>query len=318
MGIRYLNNNEINRNKWDEAISVSFNGNVYAYSWFLDEACYTWDALVEDDYDRVMPLPICKKMGIQVIYMPELIENLGVFSTTKLNDTVVTNFINKIPLEFKYVMLRLNKYCSVETDNFETKWIQKKKIDLISDYEKIKQNTNKRLLEKVTLAEQRGFTFSETIKPIEYFEFLRNNKPPFRHKKSETRFEKIVTETFKRGAASMWGIYNPKGVLCTASLIHNKLHNSIVPSHNSIVLMIHSNKQCAEEEMEEILIFNYVKKNSSTSSTLEVNRIISNSELLVARNFISNNSDYIELVRTPKNFIARNSYNLLFKNDIKQ
>ena len=40
----------------------------------------TWDALVEDDYVSVMPLPYRKKMGVTYIFPPTMTQQLGVFS----------------------------------------------------------------------------------------------------------------------------------------------------------------------------------------------------------------------------------------------
>ena len=66
--IRYLKNHEINTEKWDECIMNAFNGIVYAYSWYLDIVHETWDALIEGDYERVMPLPVSEKCGVSYIF----------------------------------------------------------------------------------------------------------------------------------------------------------------------------------------------------------------------------------------------------------
>ena len=47
----------IDKKHWDDCISKSFNGNVYAWSWYLDIVHPKWEALVENDYERVMALP---------------------------------------------------------------------------------------------------------------------------------------------------------------------------------------------------------------------------------------------------------------------
>jgi len=47
--IKHLKNSEIDIALWDECISKSFNGLVYAYSFYLDVVCPNWEALVFED-----------------------------------------------------------------------------------------------------------------------------------------------------------------------------------------------------------------------------------------------------------------------------
>jgi hypothetical protein len=47
--IKYLRQDEINVDKWDQCISHSVNGMIYAFSWYLDIVNNRWEALVEGD-----------------------------------------------------------------------------------------------------------------------------------------------------------------------------------------------------------------------------------------------------------------------------
>jgi len=60
--IDYLLHSDIDKMKWDACIQKAFNGNIYALSWYLDVVHEGWEALVEDDYVRVMPLTGNKSM----------------------------------------------------------------------------------------------------------------------------------------------------------------------------------------------------------------------------------------------------------------
>ena len=66
--IKYLKYEHIDKEKWDECIEQSFNGVIYAYSWFLDVVCEEWEALVEGDYERVFPINFRKKAGVNIIF----------------------------------------------------------------------------------------------------------------------------------------------------------------------------------------------------------------------------------------------------------
>ncbi|HPS27467.1 MAG TPA: GNAT family N-acetyltransferase [Bacteroidales bacterium] len=106
--ISYVVYNELDKEKWNNCIARSVNGQVYAFSWYLDSTCEHWDALVEDDYRAVMPLPSRKKLGFFYIFPPTLTQQLGVFSDKEISASEVAAFIHAIPAKFKYVETLIN------------------------------------------------------------------------------------------------------------------------------------------------------------------------------------------------------------------
>ena len=64
--IQYFEHKKIDKRKWDATIAEC--GNIYAYSWYLDIVHPGWDALVEDDYQVVMPLTGGKKFGVNYLF----------------------------------------------------------------------------------------------------------------------------------------------------------------------------------------------------------------------------------------------------------
>lgn len=105
--IHYLKHHEINRQKWDDCIQRSFNRLVYAESWYLDIVAPSWEALVEDDYISVMPLPV-KRKGFHYLVQPKFIQQLGVFSTTYLTAEKIRQFMDVIPIKFILQDFNLN------------------------------------------------------------------------------------------------------------------------------------------------------------------------------------------------------------------
>ena len=77
--IQYIQNKEINKAKWDDSITESSNGLIYAYSWYLDTMSKNWDALVLNDYEAVLPLTWNKKYGVYYLYQPWFCASLGIF-----------------------------------------------------------------------------------------------------------------------------------------------------------------------------------------------------------------------------------------------
>ena len=68
-GIVYTKHTYIDKQKWDECILKSHNGLIYSTAAYLDSMAGSWDALILNDYEAVMPLPWRKKFGIQYIYI---------------------------------------------------------------------------------------------------------------------------------------------------------------------------------------------------------------------------------------------------------
>jgi len=106
--IKHLRHNEIDKELWNRVVYNAHNSNVCAYSWYLDVVCPGWDALVLDDYSAVMPITCNKKFGINYLYNPFFVQQLGVFSIQEITSTAIKNFIDKIPKLFKFIEINLN------------------------------------------------------------------------------------------------------------------------------------------------------------------------------------------------------------------
>jgi len=107
--IRYLRNQEIDRISWDTAIKNSANSLIYAQSWFLDIVSPGWEALIEGDYEFVMPLPVKKRMYLFYLIQPKFTQQLGVFSGKKVTSEKIEFFIRSIPSRFVWRDFNLNQ-----------------------------------------------------------------------------------------------------------------------------------------------------------------------------------------------------------------
>jgi len=108
--IKYITYQNINKEKWDKCILNSFNHLVYAEAWYLDIVCpEKWNALILNDYEAVMPLPLKSKMGLTYVQQPIWTQQLGVFSTLKITEKLTTAFLEAIPKKMAMVSLNLNE-----------------------------------------------------------------------------------------------------------------------------------------------------------------------------------------------------------------
>lgn len=174
--IKLLKHNKIDKTRWDNCINKSFNGNVYALSWYLDIVHPEWDALVENDYERVMPLTYSKKFGISYMFHPFFVQQLGVFSTSQLSKNDVDRFIKAIPQKYRLVRYKLNSYNKVD---YESDFIAKHRnveLDLIYDYQYLYNNYNNNTKRNLAKAENAGLSITRDINPEVIINLFRNNK----------------------------------------------------------------------------------------------------------------------------------------------
>ncbi|MBX7205048.1 MAG: hypothetical protein K1X81_06455 [Bacteroidia bacterium] len=123
--IRYLTHNEIDKSKWDSSLESCYNPLIYARSAYLDAVCDEWDALVMNDYDAMMPLPVRKKYGVYYVYQPFFCQQLGIFSKFLVSGFLVNKFLDALPDKFRYIDSQLNSACSM--DEYKNECISERK-----------------------------------------------------------------------------------------------------------------------------------------------------------------------------------------------
>ncbi len=157
--IQFLSRQDIDDAKWNRGIAEAFNGNIYAYSWYLDVVSPNWGALVADDYNYLFPLPIKKKFGVSYIIQPFFCQQLGLFSQRQITPELVDLFLDSIPDKFKYVYLNLNIHNKTQKHSTSTEKKVTYMLDLI-DYGRIYQEYNQNTRRNILRAHANG------IKPI--------------------------------------------------------------------------------------------------------------------------------------------------------
>jgi hypothetical protein len=105
MSIKYIHREHLDEEKYNQCIDSSLQSKIYAFSWYLDIVCDTWDVLVLNDYEAVMPIPWRKKYGIKYVYPPFWVLQLGVFSNEVIDEN---EFLTPLFNKFKFVELRMN------------------------------------------------------------------------------------------------------------------------------------------------------------------------------------------------------------------
>ena len=138
--IKYLQHEEINKEKWDDCINLSPQGLVYALSWYLDAVHPGWEALVENDYEAVFPITSGKKFGINYLYQPFFNQKLGAFSRNPGEYINIDLFLEAIPERFRYADINLNRANRITGKDFQVDMNTNIELDLSENPETIRNN----------------------------------------------------------------------------------------------------------------------------------------------------------------------------------
>lgn len=174
--IKYLQQKEINKKKWDDCIDKAPNGLIYAYSFYLDQMAKHWDALVVGDYEAVMPLTWNKKFGFYYLYQPAFTAQLGVFGKN-LDAAVTGNLVKKIPVKFRLIEISLNSGNFVDASplfNHSRNYI----LDLKKSYEQLVAAYRENHRRNITKAWQAGCQVRKDV-PVEAI--LKLNEDQLKH-----------------------------------------------------------------------------------------------------------------------------------------
>ena len=264
MKLLFVKNKDIDYKKWDDTIKKSYNGNVYAFSWYLDIVC-NWDAIITPDYKYLMPLPTSKKFLIKYAYTPVLIQQLGIFSNNQIDDKILNNFLNLAKKKYKYFDIKFNKYNDVTKLNIEKKENITHELDLIQNYSDIykKYSTNtKRNLKK---AEQNNLTVSKniTIKQILHLlETNLGNKIKELNNKTLNKIKFIISQSSHKNMGEIIGVYDQYNNLISAAFF--------IISHNKAIMLILATSDESKKTGANFKLIDYfIKQNSGKHLTLD-------------------------------------------------
>lgn len=223
--IQYLQHSEIDKAQWDATIAEC--GNIYAYSWYLDIVHPGWEALVEDDYQSVMPLTGGKKFGVNYLYQPFFVQQLGVFSKLPMTTGLTEAFLKAIPSKYRFAEIRLNEGNVFVESTQGIEYHRNVLLDLNQEYEAIRANYHQNTKRNLAKAESNNLQLVETVIPYHVVALFRDNRGALLDKWGDAEYDvltHLAKVAQKRNAAFMLGV-SEKGVgqlICAAIFMKTK------------------------------------------------------------------------------------------------
>lgn len=266
MAIAYLKHDQIDFNRWDQCIHLAYNGIVYAYSWYLNTVSPDWEALVEDDYAAVMPLPARRKIGIWYLAQPPFCQQLGVFSTRKSDSRKIEAFLSAIPSHFRYTDINLNTFNRLDTaTGICTLNRLTYQLDLIHDYDELFLRYPNNTRRNLRAAYRSGVSISEGLSVNQIHDFAKKYLPDKDNKANQSYFlllRNLVSNGILNKSCQCLGAYNAHNQLIALACFF-KSHQK------SIFLLSVSSPEGKTHRGMFLLIDHYIRENSQHPLTLD-------------------------------------------------
>ncbi|MDP4207729.1 MAG: peptidoglycan bridge formation glycyltransferase FemA/FemB family protein [Bacteroidota bacterium] len=196
--IHYLSHYQIDKEKWDECIGNSPNRLVYGFAWFLDIVSPGWEALVEDDYRSVMPLPSKQKYGLHYLIQPRFTQQLGIFSPQPVTRETVRSFLRRIPKKFVWCNINLNQ-ANCEETIFKFTLRTNYELDLQAGYENIVKRYNENTRRNLKKAASSGINV-ELSDDTAFFVELYQQQSNVKHEGiAIEQFYQLIQKSFDKG-----------------------------------------------------------------------------------------------------------------------
>ena len=164
---------EIDKNKWNGTIHYGINGNIFGYYWFLKAVIGEWDAIVEEDYESVMPV-FTKPLNV---YQYNLLRELGPYSVNPLTSQRVSMMLDLFRKTNQSSQYPIHSHVSkdqLETFNFSHKY--KAVLAGGTFYEKLSKTYSDQLTHNLNIEGYESVKVSSGIKPETLVSLLNENE----------------------------------------------------------------------------------------------------------------------------------------------
>lgn len=310
--ISYLTHSQIDKSRWDECVTKCPDALPYVWSWYLDVVHPGWEALVEDDYQAVMPLCSNKKFGISYLFQPYFTQKFGVFS--KNGEANIKAFLQAIPKKFKFTEFRINSadIISVADGCVSVKPHRNIELCLSSDYSDLASNYHSNTKRNISKAQKDNLTIDESADPEEIIKLFRNNRGREIDKWGDTeysRLQNLVEVAKDKGHCLVYGVKNSDDKLIAGAFF--------MTSHNKIVFLFSGTDESNKNTHGLSFLLDYViKKYAGTDKILDFEGSDNDGLARYYKGFGGNEKNYQEIKLNQLNIFYKFALRIFKRNKI--
>jgi hypothetical protein len=180
-----------------------------------------WDALVEGDYEAVMPLPAGKRFGIRYVFQPPYTQQLGMFARQPGSAERVGDFLNAVPRHFRMVEYSLNSHNNIPAGQKGVSYWQNYELDLISGSAGIRSRYNQNLRRNLQKADAAGLTVHSNVAPNDIVSLFSGNQRVLynvRVDRDQQKIRRLIYTAMHKGLAETYGVTGPGNQICAAAM----------------------------------------------------------------------------------------------------
>jgi hypothetical protein len=218
--IRLLKRNEINVESWDATVENSPDGHVFFKSWYLDAVEENWSALVEGDYQRILPISLKKKLGITYVLQPIFSRYTGLISREGYDADRGDAFLEELKNLSRYTDICLHPKHKIVPENFKAEERIFQQLSLNQSYEEIRKNYTENLIRNLKKAQKNHLEVKTGVLPKEITEGFKKHQKEVSRQFTRTNYEtllQLMRSAQEHGSAITTGVYNDQQDLLAAA-----------------------------------------------------------------------------------------------------
>lgn len=266
--IIFLKHNQIDKEKWNTCIKNASYPTIFADYDYLTLASPQWCALMEGDYETVMPLPVKSKFKIKYIYTPFFFTRLGIFSSSSIHEETVNAFIKAIPTLYKHVDILLNPSNFIAQNSLFLKNQISHALDLNRPYSAIQAAYSTNTKRNIASAQKENLNICEDVDPEQIVQFFKSGKG----KSAEVHYQnqdyklllQLVSLAKERNQLDISGVKDGKGNLLAGAFF-------LKDYHRIWFWFSGRNMQFPDQKSMFMIIDDYLKKNENQNKVFDFN-----------------------------------------------
>lgn len=274
---------------------------MYAYSWYLNTVCQNWAALVEGDYESVMPLPLTRRFGLQGIKTPVFVNQLGIFSSKLITHEKIKEFVNAVPSRILFIELNFNKFNKVKWKGLHILKKSHYELDLIKPYEKISRLYDKNLKERLSGARKFKLSVIKGIAPNDLFRLIvvwLNEKVMIRREDKSKMLKLLVSTSLRHQFGELFGVYDAFNTLCCVAFF-------VWSESRAILLYSYTSPEGIRENAFQFLVDHFIQINSGRFVTLSFDYAETDEFIDTYRHFGAIASEYQTIIKNRLPFASK-------------
>lgn len=255
MKITHFRHKEIDFERWNNCIEQSINQLTYAFAWYLDVVSPNWEALISEDYEYVMPLPVKSRYKIPYLVQPLLTQQLGLFSKNKISEEIIEEFIKEIPY-FSYE-LNLNEQNFYSKAEIFPNYI----LNLNVKYANISACFSKNTVRNIDKASKLKLRIQQNVEMDEYLNFYFSVDKHYLSPQ-QPLLEKLIKKGISKKSLSIYGVYSAENKLIASLCLLN--------STQRLTYLLPISNDEGKESFAMFKLINYIiQENAGTAKILD-------------------------------------------------